>query len=80
MFGEIRIPILDDKPFADILALEGAVRYSDYSNFGAATTWRVGAEWGPIEGLRFRSALQPGDTRAGHLRAVRADHRRLLAR
>ena len=57
VFGEIRIPILEDKPFADTLALEGAVRYSDYSNFGAATTWRVGAEWGPINGLRFRTAF-----------------------
>jgi iron complex outermembrane receptor protein len=57
VFGEIRIPLLDDKPFADLLALEGAVRYADYSNFGAATTWKVGAEWGPIDGLRFRSAF-----------------------
>jgi iron complex outermembrane receptor protein len=56
VFGEIRVPILSEMAFADILALEGAVRYSDYSNFGAATTWRVGMEWGPIDGLRFRTA------------------------
>jgi iron complex outermembrane recepter protein len=56
LFGELRIPILADLPFADMLALEGAVRYADYSNFGAATTWRVGAEWSPVEALRFRSA------------------------
>ena len=34
VFGEIRVPLLADKTFADVLALEGAVRYSDYSNFG----------------------------------------------
>jgi iron complex outermembrane recepter protein len=56
VFGEVRVPILSDKPFADVLALEGAVRYSDYSNFGTATTWRIGAEWGPVDGLRFRTA------------------------
>jgi iron complex outermembrane recepter protein len=55
-FAEVRVPLLSDKPFADVLAIDGAVRYSDYSNFGSATTWRLGAEWGPIEALRFRTA------------------------
>ena len=53
---EIRVPILSDKPFADVLAIEGAVRYSDYSNFGTAETWRAGLEWGPLDWLRLRSA------------------------
>lgn len=56
-FAEVRIPLLSDKPFADVLALEGAARYSDYSNFGGANTWRVGLEWGPTDWLRFRSAF-----------------------
>jgi len=56
VFAEVRVPILSDKPFADMLALEGAVRYSDYSNFGRTETWRGGIEWGPTDWLRFRSA------------------------
>ena len=56
VFAEVRMPLLSDKPFADMLAIEGAVRYSDYSNFGCAKTWRAGLEWGPVEWLRFRSA------------------------
>ncbi|HEU4781609.1 MAG TPA: TonB-dependent receptor [Steroidobacteraceae bacterium] len=56
VFGEVRVPILADKPFADVLALEGAVRYSDYSNFGQTRTWRGGLEWGPVDWLRFRTA------------------------
>jgi outer membrane receptor protein involved in Fe transport len=56
VFGEIRVPILSDMPMADILAIEAAARLSDYSNFGEATTWKVGAEWGPIQSLRFRAA------------------------
>jgi outer membrane receptor protein involved in Fe transport len=56
VFGEVRVPILSGLPMADILAIEGAARLSDYSNFGEATTWRAGLEWGPIQSLRFRTA------------------------
>ena len=56
VFGEVRIPLLSGMPFADILAVEGAIRYSDYSNFGSVDTWRAGLEWGPVDWLRFRSA------------------------
>lgn len=55
-FGEVRVPLLADIPFIDILAIEAAARHSDYSNFGTATTWRVSGEWGPIDWLRFRTA------------------------
>jgi iron complex outermembrane receptor protein len=56
VFAEIRVPILADKPFADVLAIEGAARHSDYSNFGSVDTWRAGLEWGPTDWLRFRGA------------------------
>ncbi len=56
VFGEFRVPLLNDLPFANVLALEGAVRHSDYSNFGTVETWRAGLEWGPVEWLRFRGA------------------------
>jgi outer membrane receptor protein involved in Fe transport len=56
VFGEVRVPILSDQPFADVLAVEGAIRYSDYSNFGSVDTWRAGLEWGPVDWLRFRGA------------------------
>jgi iron complex outermembrane receptor protein len=56
-FAEVRVPLLSDQPFAHVLALEGAARYSDYSNFGGANTWRAGLEWGPVDWLRFRSAF-----------------------
>jgi iron complex outermembrane recepter protein len=56
VFGEVRVPLLSGVPFADVLAVEGAIRYSDYSNFGSVDTWRAGLEWGPVDWLRFRSA------------------------
>lgn len=55
-FGEVRIPILADVTFFETLAIEGAVRYSDYSNFGSAITWKVMGEWAPVDWLRFRAA------------------------
>jgi iron complex outermembrane receptor protein len=56
VFGEVRVPVLSDLPFVNVLALEGAIRLSDYSNFGSVETWRAGLEWGPVEWLRFRGA------------------------
>lgn len=55
-FGEVRVPLLADLPLVHILAIEGALRHSSYSNFGGADTWRVGGEWAPVEWLRFRTA------------------------
>ncbi|MDQ8755492.1 TonB-dependent receptor [Sphingosinicella sp. LHD-64] len=55
-FGEMRVPILSGQPFAETLAIEGAVRYSDYSTIGGVFTWKVGGEYAPVSWLRFRSA------------------------
>lgn len=55
-FAELRVPLLRDKPFADVLAIDGAIRYSDYSNFGSTETWRAGLEWAPVDWVRFRGA------------------------
>lgn len=51
-FAEARIPLL-----TDVLALELAARSSDYSTIGSATTWKVGAEWTPVDWLRIRGAF-----------------------
>lgn len=53
-FIETRLPLLKEKPFADLLAIEGGFRASDYSVTGSANSWRVGAEWAPVRDLRFR--------------------------
>jgi outer membrane receptor protein involved in Fe transport len=56
VFGEVRIPVLKDKPFFDTLALEGAARYSDYSTIGGVFTWKLGGEYAPVSWVRFRGA------------------------
>lgn len=54
--GEVLVPLLRDAPFAHRLAVNGAVRYTDYSTSGGATTWKLGSIWQPIEDLKFRGA------------------------
>lgn len=56
LFGEVRVPILAGMAYVEELTFEGAVRYSEYSNFGGSTTWKAGLEWAPNDWLRFRTA------------------------
>ena len=55
IFGEVYIPLLEDAPFADVLAIEAAFRLSDYSTVGSTETYKIGGEWAPVEDLRFRA-------------------------
>ncbi len=53
-FAELRVPLLADKPFVENLTLDLAGRYSDYSTVGSNYTYRIGGEYTPIKGIRFR--------------------------
>ncbi|MEM9840806.1 MAG: TonB-dependent receptor [Pseudomonadota bacterium] len=57
VFGEVILPILQDKPFAKELTIDGAIRYADYSTIGGATTWKVGGTWAPVSDLSFRATV-----------------------
>ena len=54
VFGEVLVPILSGRRFAEELSLEGAVRFSDYNTIGTTTTWKLGAQWAPVNDIRFR--------------------------
>jgi outer membrane receptor protein involved in Fe transport len=60
---ETVIPLLRDMPFARLLEFSGAVRYTHYRTSGGALTWKLGAEWTPVDGVRFR-AVRSRDFRA----------------
>ena len=62
-FGEVRVPVIQNAPFAEDLSLRGQFRYSSYSSAGAVTSYMYGAEWQPVDDIRFRGSFQ---------RAVRA--------
>ena len=59
-YAELNAPLLSDRPFADLLELSGAVRFSDYSSSGSKTTFKAGANWKPIEDLRIRGSWSQG--------------------
>jgi outer membrane receptor protein involved in Fe transport len=63
VFVEARLPLVEDAPFAKLLQINGAYRYSSYSSAGSTNTYSYGAEWQPIEDFRLRGSYQ---------RAVRA--------
>ncbi len=57
IFLEASLPILVGEPFAEELTLEAAVRVSDYSTIGTATTWKVNTIWAPTDELTFRGGV-----------------------
>jgi outer membrane receptor protein involved in Fe transport len=64
-FGEIRIPVIKDRPFVQELELSGAARVSDYSTGNTGTVWAYNGNviYSPVRGLRLRG---------NYARAVRA--------
>ncbi len=56
-FVELRAPLLQDVPFAELLQLSGAVRASDYSTVGSTTTWNGGLLWAPVRDVSFRGTI-----------------------
>lgn len=56
VFGEIRMPLLSDRPFFEELTLSAAGRISDYNSaVGTTYAYNAGIEWQPIRDIRFRA-------------------------
>ena len=59
-YVEAKLPLATDLPFARNLSVDMAYRATEFktsqsTNYGS---WKVGAEWEPMRGLRFRAAGQ----------------------
>jgi len=65
-YGELVVPLLADMPLVSNLELNGAFRYTDYSDSGSVETWKVGGIYEPVPGLRLR-VTQSRDIRAPNL-------------
>ncbi|AOS95606.1 Colicin I receptor precursor [Microbulbifer aggregans] len=59
-YGEVRMPFMDGRDWADVLAAEVSFRYSDYDRTGSDTTWAGVIDYAPIEQLRFRATYSEG--------------------
>ncbi|MHB8285462.1 MAG: TonB-dependent receptor plug domain-containing protein [Caulobacteraceae bacterium] len=63
LFGEIKVPLVEDKPFVKNLSFDGAYRFSDYSTAGVTNTYEAAFQYNVNSDIGFR---------AGYNRAVRA--------
>lgn len=63
VFGEFRVPLLHGLPAIKSLAVEAAVRQSDYSTIDSVVTWKGTLDWELFDWLRVRG---------GRSRAIRA--------
>ncbi|MBI3674998.1 MAG: TonB-dependent receptor [Proteobacteria bacterium] len=62
-FGEVRVPLIQGMPLVEDLTVNGGYRYSSYNLAGKVSSYKYGAEYQPIDDLKFRASFQ---------RAVRA--------
>lgn len=58
LFGEVRMPMVENVWLAKLISMDAAYRYSDYDNGVHAHTYKFGADWAPTEDVRFRASFQ----------------------
>jgi outer membrane receptor protein involved in Fe transport len=63
VFTELKVPLIEDRPFAKELILNISDRYAHYMPQGNVNAYGFGLEWAPIEAVRLRGSVS---------RAVRA--------
>ena len=54
IYGEVSVPVSDN------FTVEAATRYDNYSTFGGAATWKLGATYTITDGLMFRAVAATG--------------------
>lgn len=56
LFGEFRMPLIEGRPFAEQVSINGSYRRSTYDKFNS-DAYGLGVDWAPISDLRFRASL-----------------------
>ena len=57
---ELNVPVLKDLPFAELLSVNLASRYSDYSNVGDTTNSKASFMWKPVKDVLVRGTWAEG--------------------
>lgn len=61
-YMEANLPLVQNKPFIYSMNLEGGYRETKFTTSGGGEqsygSWKAGADWAPIKGLRFRGEKQ----------------------
>jgi iron complex outermembrane receptor protein len=66
VYLESELPLLRDKPLAQAVDLNAAVRYAHYSLSGGVVPWKVGLTWQMIDDVKLRGTYS-NDIRAANL-------------
>jgi iron complex outermembrane receptor protein len=57
-WAELRVPLIQDKPFAKDLLFDGGFRHSNYTYSGGVNTYKFEMQWAPIRDIRLRGTYQ----------------------
>ncbi len=57
VYGELKLPLLVNAPFAKELTLDGQGRWSHYNTFGNTQNWKVDLLWAPTRDIAFRGTI-----------------------
>lgn len=58
LFGELKVPLIEQKPFAYLLQWNASYRNSKYSTGAKTDTYGTGLEWAPVREFKFRGSYQ----------------------
>ncbi|MGE0533099.1 MAG: TonB-dependent receptor [Hyphomonadaceae bacterium] len=58
IYGELRVPLIEGAPLADILSLDLAYRRSSYNTGVETDTYKIGGDWAPSQDIRLRASYQ----------------------
>lgn len=78
IFGEMRFPLLEKQPFAELLSANASYRFSDYSTGKKANTYAAGLEYSPVREFKFRGSYQRAVRAANILELYEAQSRGLF--
>jgi iron complex outermembrane receptor protein len=59
-YAEVNVPLLRGLPLVELLSVNLATRYSDYSNFGNTTNSKASFMWKPIKDILTRGTIAQG--------------------
>lgn len=58
IFGEVRVPLLEKQPMAELLSVNGSYRRSEYGTGIKTNTYGIGSEWMPVREVKLRGSYQ----------------------
>jgi outer membrane receptor protein involved in Fe transport len=57
IYGELSVPIVSDVTFVKSLNFDGGYRYSNYSDIGETTTYKLALDYAPIDDFKLRGSF-----------------------